>query len=158
MRDSEDSPQRRSAVVARELPRLDINVAALSEVHFAEQGSLVEDGTVFSLLWSRKNKDERCLSGVSFMIKTSIARKLQNLPIGQSGHLMSLSSQSRTTSMPLSSVCTHQICRLKLEQRGLSTETCITSCSKLTQKTNSSSWETSTQEWDEALNCGKSPG
>ena len=144
--------------MARELARLDINFAALSEVRFAKQGSLMEDGAGYTFFWSGKNKDEHHLSGVSFMIKTSIARKLQNLPIGQSGHLMSLSSQSRTTSMPLSSVCTHQICRLKLEQRGLSTETCITSCSKLTQKTNSSSWETSTQEWDEALNCGKSPG
>ena len=44
MQDSEDRPQRHSALVARELARLDIDIAALSEVRFAEQGSLREDG------------------------------------------------------------------------------------------------------------------
>ena len=37
MQDSEDRPQRRSALVAWELARLDIDIAALSEVRFAEQ-------------------------------------------------------------------------------------------------------------------------
>ena len=59
--DSEDRPQRRSALVARETAWPDIDIAALSEVLFAEQGSITED-----------------IYGVGFMIKTSIARKLQN--------------------------------------------------------------------------------
>ena len=45
-------------------------------------------------------------------------------------------SQSRTRSLPLSSLCTHQLCRLILEYRRLSAVTCIISCSKLTLKTN----------------------
>ena len=90
MQDSEDRPQRRSALVARELAGLDNDIAALSEVRFAEQGSLREDGAGYTLFWSGKNKDERCLSGVGFMIKTSIARKLQNLPVGHSDRIMSL--------------------------------------------------------------------
>ena len=49
MQDSEDRPQRRSALVARELTRLDIDVAALSEVRVAEQGSLREDGAGYTL-------------------------------------------------------------------------------------------------------------
>ncbi|WP_419612181.1 hypothetical protein, partial [Thiolapillus sp.] len=72
------------------LARLDIDIAALSEVRFAEQGSLREDGAGYTLFWSGKNKDERRLSGVGFMIKTSIARKLQNLPVGHSDRIMSL--------------------------------------------------------------------
>ena len=52
MQDFEDRPQRRSALVARELARLDINIAALSEVRFAEQGSLREDGAGYTLFWS----------------------------------------------------------------------------------------------------------
>ena len=44
MQHFEDRPQRRSALVARELARLDIDVAALSEVRFAEQDSLRKDG------------------------------------------------------------------------------------------------------------------
>ena len=103
------------ALVARELARLDIDIAAFSEVRFAEQGSLLEDGAGYTLFWSGKNKDERRLSGVGFMIKTSIARKLQNLPVGHSDRIMSLNSQSRTTSLQLSPVCTHLLCRLKLE-------------------------------------------
>ena len=47
MQDSEDRPQRRSAFVGRELARLDIGLAALSEVRFAEQGSLREDGASY---------------------------------------------------------------------------------------------------------------
>ena len=90
MQDSEDRPQRRSALVGRELARLDIGIAALSEVHFAEQGSLREDGAGYTLFWSGKNKDERRLSGVGVMIKTSIARKLQNLPVGHSDRITSL--------------------------------------------------------------------
>ena len=42
MQDSEYRPQRRSALVARELARLDIDSTALSEIRFAEQGSLTE--------------------------------------------------------------------------------------------------------------------
>ena len=49
MQDSEDHPQQRSALVARELARLDIDIAALSEVRFAEQGSLREDGAGYTL-------------------------------------------------------------------------------------------------------------
>ena len=44
IQDSEDRPQRRSALVARELARLDIDTTALSEVSFAEQGFNREDG------------------------------------------------------------------------------------------------------------------
>ena len=76
--------------MARELARLDIDIAALSEVRFAEQGLLTKNGAGYTLFWSGKNKDERRLSGVGFVIKTSIARKLQNLPAGHSDRIMSL--------------------------------------------------------------------
>ena len=45
---------------------------------------------IYTLFWSGKNKDEHHLSGVSFMIKTSITRKLLNLPVGHSDQIMSL--------------------------------------------------------------------
>ena len=62
MQDSEDCPQRRSALVVRELARLDIDIAALSEIRFAEQGSRTENVAGYTLFWSGKNKDERHLS------------------------------------------------------------------------------------------------
>lgn len=39
--DKNDWPQRRSALVVRELSRLNIDIAAISEVRFAEQGFLI---------------------------------------------------------------------------------------------------------------------
>ena len=90
MQDSEDRLQRRSVLVARELVRLDIDTAALSEVCFAEQGSLAENAAGCTGLWSGKSKDERRLSRVCFIIKSSIARKWENLPVGHSDRLMSL--------------------------------------------------------------------
>ena len=90
MKDSENRSQRLSTLVARELARLDIDIAALSEVRFTEHGSFTVDEAGYTLFWSGKNKDERRLSGVGFMIKTSIARKLQNLPVGHSDRIMSL--------------------------------------------------------------------
>ena len=88
--DSEDGPQRCSALFARELARLDIDTAALSKTRLAGQGSLPEDGAGYTVFWSGKNKDEHRLSSVGFMIKNSIARKLQILPVGHSDHIMSL--------------------------------------------------------------------
>ena len=56
MHDSEDLPQRRSALVSRELARLDMDIAAVSKVGFADQGSLREDEASYTLLWFGKNK------------------------------------------------------------------------------------------------------
>ena len=95
--------------MARELAQLDIDIAALSKVSFAEPGSLTEDGTgYYTLFWSGKNKDKSCLSDVGLMTKTSIARKLQNLPIGHSDHLMSLRLPVQNSKFATSLVCMHQ--------------------------------------------------
>ena len=96
MQDSEDRPQPHSALVARELARLDIDITVLSRVPFVEQGSLRADGAGYILFWSGKNKDKRHPTGVGFMIKTSIARKLQNLPVGHSECIMYLGPVSYT--------------------------------------------------------------
>ena len=76
--------------MARELAQLDIDIVALSEVHFAKQGSLTEDGAGYTFFWSGKNTDKHRHSGVGFMTKTSVTRKLQNWPIGHSDCHMSL--------------------------------------------------------------------
>ena len=50
MQDSEDCPQRCSALMARKLTQMDIDIAALSKVPFAKQGSLTEDVAGYILL------------------------------------------------------------------------------------------------------------
>ncbi|XP_069741682.1 craniofacial development protein 2-like [Narcine bancroftii] len=92
MLDKADShrPERRSALIAHELLRLDIDIAALSEVRLADVGSLQERGAGYTLYWSGKPSDERRLSGVGFMVKSFIASKLENLPTGLSDRIMSM--------------------------------------------------------------------
>ena len=83
-------PARRSALIAHELSRLNRDIAALSEVRFPEEGSLQEHDTGYTLFWSGKPAKEKRLSGVGFMLKTSIASKLENLPSGHSDRIMSM--------------------------------------------------------------------
>ena len=92
MLDKADSnrPERRSALIAHELSRLDVDIAAFSEVRFPEEGSLQEHGARYTLFWSGKPATERCLAGVGFMVRTSIASKLENLPTGHSDRIMSM--------------------------------------------------------------------
>ena len=88
--DSENNncPQRRSALVAKELARLNIDIAALSEVHFADQGSLTEHGIGYTLYWSRE--DKRITSPFQcWFYDEDIANRLQSLPIGHFDWLMS---------------------------------------------------------------------
>ena len=63
---------------------LEIDIAAVSAVRFAEQGSLTEHGEGYTLYWSGKGKDERRRSGVGFMIRNTIAARPQSLLIGHS--------------------------------------------------------------------------
>lgn len=102
MLDSDDSdrPRRRSALVARELSRLDVDIAALSEVRFAKEGSLVKHGAGYTLFWSGRGKVEHRQSGVGFMLKNAIANKLHTLPTGLTasclfGYLFKETSSSR---------------------------------------------------------------
>lgn len=83
-------PERRSALVALELQRLGIDIAALSEIRFAGTGSLQEPSVGYTLFWSGKPEAERRLSGVGFMIKDSIVAKLENLPTGHSDRIMQM--------------------------------------------------------------------
>ena len=83
-------PECRSAPIAHELSRLNVNIAVLSKVHFPGKGSLQGHGARNTLFWSRKPTTEGCLSGIDFMISTSIASKLENLSTGHSDCMMSM--------------------------------------------------------------------
>ena len=77
-------------LVAHELSRLNIDIAALRKVRFPDTGSLKEQGAGYTLHWSGKSQGERRLSGVGFMIKNNIAAKLENLPTGHSDRIISM--------------------------------------------------------------------
>ena len=83
-------PQSRSVLIAHELSRLNIDIAALSEVRLPDEGNLKEQGAEYTLYWSGKPSTERHLSGVGFMVRTSIASKLESLPTGHSDWIISM--------------------------------------------------------------------
>lgn len=70
--DVSNQPERLSALVAHELCRLNIDITALSEVRFPEEGSLKKRDAGYNLYWSEKPRDERCLTGLGFMERDSV--------------------------------------------------------------------------------------
>ena len=89
-RDTSSRPDRRTALIARELSRYNIDIAALSETRLAEEGSLAEPKGGYTFFWRGKAKDEDRIHGVGLAIKTSLCRQLPDLPTPVSERLMKL--------------------------------------------------------------------
>ncbi|CAH2215604.1 jg21018 [Pararge aegeria aegeria] len=68
-RDNNMCPERKSAIVARELKRYNVDIAALSETHLADEGKLVEHGGGYTFFWKGTPVSEPRRSGVGFAIK-----------------------------------------------------------------------------------------
>ncbi|VDL85301.1 unnamed protein product, partial [Schistocephalus solidus] len=83
-------PERRTAQVAWELARYKVDMAALSETRFSEQGQLEEVGAGYTFLWSDRPKAQRRDAGVAFAIRNGIVGRLPCLPQGINDRLMSL--------------------------------------------------------------------
>ncbi|VDL98635.1 unnamed protein product [Schistocephalus solidus] len=82
-------PERRTALVARELARYKVDIAALSETRFSEQGQLDEVGASYTF-WGGRPKADRRDAGVAFAIRNGIVGRLPCLPQGNNDRLMSL--------------------------------------------------------------------
>nr|VZI11458.1 unnamed protein product [Spirometra erinaceieuropaei] len=83
-------PERRTALVAQELARYKVDIAALSETRFSEQGQLEEVGAGYTFFWSGRPRAERRDAGVAFAIRNDIVGRLPCLPQGINDRLMSL--------------------------------------------------------------------
>nr|VZI49109.1 unnamed protein product [Spirometra erinaceieuropaei] len=83
-------PTRRTALVARELARYKVGIAALIETRFSEQGQLEEVGAGYTFFWSGRPRAERRDAGAAFAIRTDIVGRLPCLPQGINDRLMSL--------------------------------------------------------------------
>nr|VZI13421.1 unnamed protein product [Spirometra erinaceieuropaei] len=73
-------PEWRTALVARELARYKVDIAALSETRFFEQGQLEEVGAGYTFFWSGRPRAERRDAGVAFTIRNDIVGRLPCLP------------------------------------------------------------------------------
>lgn len=89
-REESGRPERRTALIATELERYDIDIAALSETRLPEEGSLCERGAGYTYFWSGRQPDERREAGVGFAIKSVLVSKLAGTPKGANDRLISL--------------------------------------------------------------------
>ena len=87
-------PERRTAFVARELKRLDIDIAALSETRLLGEGRLCEEGGGYTFFWKGYDLEHPRLHGVGFAIRNKILPKLTELPIGINERLMTVKFQT----------------------------------------------------------------
>ncbi|VDL93361.1 unnamed protein product [Schistocephalus solidus] len=85
-------PEWRTALVAWELARCKLDIAAHSETQFSEQGQLEEVGASYTFFWSGRPKAERRNAGVAFAIRNGIMGHLPCLPQVRHHH-QCLSSQ-----------------------------------------------------------------
>ncbi|VDL98529.1 unnamed protein product [Schistocephalus solidus] len=83
-------PERRTELVARELARYKVEIAALSETRFSEQRQLEEVGAGYTFFWSGRPNAEQRDACVAFAIRNDIVGCLPCLPQGINGCLMSL--------------------------------------------------------------------
>ncbi|VDL92266.1 unnamed protein product [Schistocephalus solidus] len=80
-------PERRTALVARELARYKVDIAALSETRFSEQGQL-EVGAGYTFFWGGRPKAERRDARNAFAVRNDIVRRLPCLPQGINDRLL----------------------------------------------------------------------
>ena len=89
-RDVADRPQRRTALIGKELARYGIDIAALSETRLAGEGELCERGSGYTFFWSGRTSEERREAGVGFAVKSTLVGKLAGLPKGVNDRLMTM--------------------------------------------------------------------
>ena len=87
-REGANRPERRTALVAMELAKYNIDIAALCETRFLESGSL--NDLEYSFFWSGKPEGERREAGVGFAIKKDIITKLTEMPRPVSDRIMTM--------------------------------------------------------------------
>ena len=85
-----DRPERRTALIARELARYRVQIAALSETRLADEGQLSEVHAGYTFFWIGRKQDERREAGVGFAIKSNLVNKLASPPKGINDRLMTV--------------------------------------------------------------------
>ena len=76
-RETSSRPIRRTALVTRELERLNTDIAALSETRLSDEDQLIEVSSGFTIFWVKKPKGEKRDGGVGFAIRTTLIDQLE---------------------------------------------------------------------------------
>nr|VZH98628.1 unnamed protein product [Spirometra erinaceieuropaei] len=83
-------PERSTTLLARKLAHYEVDIAALSETRFSEQGQLEEVGDGYTFFWSGRPRPERRDADVAFATPYDIVGRLPCLPQGVNDRLKSL--------------------------------------------------------------------
>lgn len=82
-------PERRTALVSKELARFNVDIAALSETRLANEGK-IEECSGYTIFWSGKSENERRIHGVGFAIKTKLVKQHHLIPKAINERLMTM--------------------------------------------------------------------
>lgn len=88
--DNQDRHERRSAIVARQLERFNIDVAALSETRISGSTQFEEVGAGYTFFCQGQPVGAKCLHGVGFAIRTSLLKAVCGTPYATSPRLMKM--------------------------------------------------------------------
>uniref|UniRef100_G1KYM6 Endonuclease/exonuclease/phosphatase domain-containing protein n=1 Tax=Anolis carolinensis TaxID=28377 RepID=G1KYM6_ANOCA len=90
--DNTDSerPERRTALIARELGRFKIDIAALQETRRAGEGQLKEEEGGYTFFWKGLPEEERRIHRVGFAIRNDLVKHLTEAPTGINERLSTL--------------------------------------------------------------------
>ena len=81
-------PERRTALIACELTRYNVQIAALRETRLAQEGQLTEKSACYTFFWIGRAHDERREAGVGFATKSNLVNKVAVPPQGINDRLM----------------------------------------------------------------------
>ncbi|KAL8606844.1 hypothetical protein ACOMHN_036482 [Nucella lapillus] len=89
-RETSSRPERRTALIAKELSRYNIDIAALSVTRLADEGSVAEPKGGYTFLWKGKDQDEKRIHGIGLAIRSKLLQQLPDLPTAINERLMKL--------------------------------------------------------------------
>ncbi len=142
-----DRPHRRTALVALELARYNIDIAALSETRLHGEDSLTEAGAGYTFFWKGVPEGSRRNHGVGFAVKSKLLQRIPESPIGINERLMTCAFLWQRNASPLSSVHTLQLLMPSTTSKRISIELLMPSYRKLRLRTSLYSWVISMLEW-----------
>ena len=87
--DNNERPRRRTALIAYELQKYDIDIAALNETRFSDEGSITESGEGYTFFWKGLNEGAPRIHGVAFAVKTKLLNSIPHSPTGHNERLIS---------------------------------------------------------------------
>lgn len=85
-----DTPERRTALIAKEFVRYNIDIGGMSEICLANKDQLTEIGGGYTFFWDSCDCDYGCNAGIGFTIKNHLVWKLISLSKDVNNWLMTL--------------------------------------------------------------------